>query len=651
MLMSKNEAVAYLKDRLPDYLNEKGLPLKKKFKCLNPSHDDVYGTMAFFADAKRVRCFDCHAQYDVLDLIGMDYHLDYLGSLRFAADKYGVEIAADTQMPFVVKKGVTNMPEKKSDSEFIADSCKNISKAVVYLGSRGIDSDLVQRFHIGSSTYYDTFSEQRWDVVVFPLSEKSAVVRNMDSSADKKNRYRKIGPAGIWNLAALQDGINSGRCVFITEGEIDALSIIMAGGLAVALGGVDYKALGAALGSLKTTQKNRLTIIAACDNDEKGKETNIGIQELAKSVNCRCYSFPNLFANYKDANARYLKDRERFIKLIKAIQTVEGVEAYLILRGHTGNNILAFERNALESGFVEKPIPTGFDQVDQLLNGGISYGQLYLFGAVPGVGKTTFLLQMADNFAMGGNDVLFFTLDMLEKELVAKSISRLTYELCETPSSGYRLSDAWLANEVFGHDRSLHGDTGVKVLNDTFMRYQSFGNRIVYLGGTTNYTIIDINKAVLGYIGLTGHKPIVFVDYLQRIKPIDTRVDDKKAVDLVVYGLKDMVKNQGVPVLAVSSFNRENYWQSVRFNSFKETGGLEYEANAIFGMEYTGTGKKGFDFERASGAEKAKIDLVLIKNKMGIKSKRIQYQFYQKFNYFSELGSGQLQSERKLRQM
>ena len=47
------------------------------------------------------------------------------------------------------------------------------------------------------------------------------------------------------------------------------------------------------------------------------------------------------------------------------------------------------------------------------------------------MGKTTFILQIADQIAQQKQDVLIFSLEMARTELMAKSISRLTIELCE----------------------------------------------------------------------------------------------------------------------------------------------------------------------------------------------------------------------------
>jgi DNA primase len=171
MLMKIEDAVKYLKDFLPDYLKEKSLPLNKKFKCLNPEHDDVYGSMDYFEDAKRVRCFECEAHYDLLDLIGLDYGIpDFMDRLRFAANKYGVELEDDRQRLYKEKKerGVAvvedSVPKARKPEDVIADSRKHTGMAVEYLEGRGIDDGLVRRLGIGYDySFFDSFNRKYWN--------------------------------------------------------------------------------------------------------------------------------------------------------------------------------------------------------------------------------------------------------------------------------------------------------------------------------------------------------------------------------------------------------------------------------------------------------------------------------------------------------
>lgn len=59
------------------------------------------------------------------------------------------------------------------------------------------------------------------------------------------------------------------------------------------------------------------------------------------------------------------------------------------------------EITTLQAVDIEKtiPVPTGIDQLDLVLGGGLVKGSLCLFGGHPGIGKSTLLLQLASNLS------------------------------------------------------------------------------------------------------------------------------------------------------------------------------------------------------------------------------------------------------------
>ena len=75
-------------------------------------------------------------------------------------------------------------------------------------------------------------------------------------------------------------------------------------------------------------------------------------------------------------------------------------------------------------------IKTGFWTFDDAIGGGLRHSRTYTIAAMPSVGKSTFILQMAcsiaANYDTNRRDVLFFGLEMSETELLAKAVSSLT---------------------------------------------------------------------------------------------------------------------------------------------------------------------------------------------------------------------------------
>ena len=58
-----------LRPRIIDYLYDRGIDPRKRFRCLNPSHLDRDPSMGFDPKRNKVHCFACGADYDLFDLL------------------------------------------------------------------------------------------------------------------------------------------------------------------------------------------------------------------------------------------------------------------------------------------------------------------------------------------------------------------------------------------------------------------------------------------------------------------------------------------------------------------------------------------------------------------------------------------------------
>ena len=90
--MDQEQKKEYLKERLTDYLEEKNINIRKNFNCLAPDHDDLNPSMAYDRKRNKVHCFSCKADYDIFNLIEIDYGLtDYQSQFNKACELYGLE--------------------------------------------------------------------------------------------------------------------------------------------------------------------------------------------------------------------------------------------------------------------------------------------------------------------------------------------------------------------------------------------------------------------------------------------------------------------------------------------------------------------------------------------------------------------------------
>ena len=125
-----------------------------------------------------------------------------------------------------------------------------------------------------------------------------------------------------------------------------------------------------------------------------------------------------------------------------------------------------------------------------------------------------------------------------------------------------------------------------------------------------------------------------------------------------------MSRDLDVPVIVVSSFNRESYTQPVSMASFKESGGIEYSCDVLIGLQYmgmdydsdkdgdpeaTGGKKKGNRYKRimeliakinenVKEGGPAPVQCKLLKNRNGARGQSVYFQFFPRYNLYTEMG-------------
>ncbi len=182
-----------------------------------------------------------------------------------------------------------------------------------------------------------------------------------------------------------------------------------------------------------------------------------------------------------------------------------------------------------------------------------------------------------------------------------------------------------------------------KLFEEAVEAYKQGARRLFIREGMADIGAREIRGAVREHIRLRGgRKPVVIVDYLQILQPSDPRATDKQNTDRSVVELKRISRDFDVPVLAVSSFNRENYRTAVSMEAFKESGAVEYSSDVLFGLQLAGAGEPGFDLNAAKQRSPRTVELVMLKNRNGIPYAKIGFAYEAKFSLFCEGRQGRL---------
>jgi len=607
--------------RLEEYLGYRGIDCKKPFRCLNPDHPDRHPSMVFDPKRNRAHCFSCGVDYDIYDIIGIDYGIpDFPGCLNKAKQIFGAGAAG------TVRTAVTAAPPDDV-SRYIRSCHSNVEKTD-YISGRGISKATAARFMLGYDENFKTGGDV-WRAVIIPNGE-GYIARNTDTEAGDKNRIRKRGPGGLFNPGALW---SAEEPVFIVEGEFDALSICEAGGEAVALGSVSN---WRQLVELVSKIRPKAPLILTLDRDDAGKRCTEQLEEALGAADIPFFT-AELPDFSKDPSEALTASPGEFFSFVEEHRSIEKKLRALRAGEYMANRTSNYLRDFVEgiAGSVDTPhISTGFNDFDRKLDGGLFEG-LYIIGAITSLGKTTFALQMADQMAERGQDVLIFSLEMARNELIAKSVSRLTLLYCL--EHHLELKNAKTARGITTGSRyEQYSELEREIITRSVRVYEHGADRLYIQEGIGDIGVQRIREAVERHAECMGKPPVVIVDYLQILAPHSERMSDKQNTDRAVLELKRISRDFKIPVVGISSFNRQNYAQSVTMEAFKESGAIEYSSDVLIGLQLQGAGTPGFEVMEEKKKNPRAVELVVLKNRNGAAGVSTEFEYYPQFNYFRE---------------
>lgn len=261
---------------------------------------------------------------------------------------------------------------------------------------------------------------------------------------------------------------------------------------------------------------------------------------------------------------------------------------------------------------LNKPRPTirtGFATMDNIL-GGIRKGCVFIIGARPSTGKTTFAINIAYNQMKYGQKVLFFSLEM-SSEMIFERVMAAENKIKYERFSQNRLSE----DEVNTVKRQME-----------------------HLKENNQFIVVDDVYAVeLMCNQIAEVKPdLVVVDFIQIVTSTQKYENVRVKTDYISSELKRAAKKTGCTILVLSQLSR-NGREAPTMSDLKESGGLEQDGDYIALLHRPYVLKKDDGSVRPEETE-----LLLDKNKFGRTGKINLYfdlkhqKFYEADTYRSE---------------
>ncbi|HEP2412347.1 TPA: replicative DNA helicase [Streptococcus pyogenes] len=316
-------------------------------------------------------------------------------------------------------------------------------------------------------------------------------------------------------------------------------------------------------------------------------------------------------------------------EILKPEEVIAGVERALIeLNEHSNrsgfrkiSDVLKVNYEALEARSKQTSnvtgLPTGFRDLDKITTG-LHPDQLVILAARPAVGKTAFVLNIAQNVGTKQKKtVAIFSLEMGAESLV----------------------DRMLAAEGMVDSHSLRtGQLTDQDWNNVTIAQGALAEAPIYIDDTPGIKITEIrarsrklSQEVDGGLGL------IVIDYLQLITGTKPENRQQEVSD-ISRQLKILAKELKVPVIALSQLSRgveQRQDKRPVLSDIRESGSIEQDADIVaFLYRDDYYRKEGDDAEEA--VEGNTIEVILEKNRAGARG-TVKLMFQKEYNKFSSI--------------
>jgi replicative DNA helicase len=206
-----------------------------------------------------------------------------------------------------------------------------------------------------------------------------------------------------------------------------------------------------------------------------------------------------------------------------------------------------------------KGVPTGIKELDDTITG-LNRSDFILLGARPGMGKTSFALNIARHAAVKANKrVAFFSLEMSKEQLASRLLST------EAMVGGTKLRTGKLSD-----------DEWIRIIEagDILSKTQ------LYFDDNPTITVPEM-KAKLRRL---KDVDLVIIDYLQLMNA-STRIDNRvQEISQITRNIKIMAKELNVPVLALSQLARDSEKRTNHrpvLSDLRDSGSIEQDADIV----------------------------------------------------------------------
>ena len=229
-----------------------------------------------------------------------------------------------------------------------------------------------------------------------------------------------------------------------------------------------------------------------------------------------------------------------------------------ILKGSFKRIEQLYERKELVTG-----VATGFTDFDRRTSG-LQPSDLIIIAGRPGMGKTSFALNMAQHVGtFVGRPVAIFSLEMSKEQLVTRMLCAQARVDSNNLRTGYLRRDDWpLLTKAAGE----------------------LSEARIYIDDTPAQTSLDVRTKARRLKAELGDLALIVVDYLQLMQGRGRTENRQQEISEITRALKGLAKELDVPVIGLSQLSRaveQRRPPRPQLSDLRESGAIEQDADVV----------------------------------------------------------------------
>ena len=327
-------------------------------------------------------------------------------------------------------------------------------------------------------------------------------------------------------------------------------------------------------------------------------QTSANADTYAKIVREKSVMRRLIKVNEETANTCYQQNKpldeilEDAQKKVFELAETGNSEEYVPIRQVVLNALDVIERASKTKGTVTG-IPTGFIDLDYKLSG-LQRSDLVLIAARPSMGKTAFVLNIAQHVAFRQNlAVAIFSLEMSKEQLVNRLFSLESHVDAQILRTGNLSDTDW--------EKLIEGAGTI-------------GSSRMIIDDTSGITISEMRSKCRKY-KLEHNLGIIMIDYLQLMSGSGKSDSRQQEISDISRSLKALARELNVPVIALSQLSRaveQRPDHRPMLSDLRESGAIEQDADVVMFLY-----REGYYNRDLSEAEQRVAEVIIAKQRNG----------------------------------